>query len=234
LADEPRYALYFVPAAASALYRFGAAVLGYDCFNGADVPALDDLPFRADEWRDLVAAARRYGFHATLKAPFRLAAGFDEAALIRACADFARGTATVPAFAPVVRLLGDFVAIVPADRNDDLDRLAAACVRDFDHFRAPLDTADRERRHAAGLGPRQAEYFERWGYPYVFEDFRFHMTLTGALPAARRTPVLDALTAAFARHHGDAPVQVDRIVVARQDRPDARFAVMHEAVLGAK
>jgi hypothetical protein len=33
----------------------------------------------------------------------------------------------------------------------------------------------------------------RWGYPWVFDRFRFHMTLTGALPPAEAAAVLAAL-----------------------------------------
>lgn len=51
----------------------------------------------------------------------------------------------------------------------------------MDEFRAPLTDADIERRRSAGLTPRQDELMLEWGYPYVLEEFRFHLTLTGAL-----------------------------------------------------
>jgi putative phosphonate metabolism protein len=232
MAANPRYAIYFVPAANSALYRFGAAALGYDCFTGADVAMPDALPVGDAAWRELTAAPRRYGFHATLKAPFRLAAESDEPALMRAFEDFTHAVATVPAIAPVVRLLERFIAVVPEYRNGDLDRLAAACVRDFDRFRVPLSDADRARRHAAGLSARQAENLERWGYPYVFDDFRFHMTLTGALAPDLQGPLLAWLGDAFARRCGHEAVQVDRIALMRQDHADARFAVLRVAPIG--
>src|SRR6266436_2078374 len=76
---DPRYAIYFVPAPDTALYRFGAGALGYDCFTGADMATLDTLPVDAGAWRELTREPRRYGFHATLKAPFRLAEGRTEA-----------------------------------------------------------------------------------------------------------------------------------------------------------
>src|SRR6266700_6027115 len=108
---NPRYAIYFVPAAATALYRFGASALGYDCFTGADIPTLDALPVDAGEWRELTHEPRRYGFHATLKAPFHLAPGRTEAELIGEFKAFARATRIAPRVEPAVRLLQHFVAI---------------------------------------------------------------------------------------------------------------------------
>ena len=96
----PRYAIYFVPAAETALYRFGAAVLGYDCFTGVEIPTPDVLPVDAGAWRELIHEPRRYGFHATMKAPFRLAAGRTEAELIDAFEDFARTIDTAPTHRP--------------------------------------------------------------------------------------------------------------------------------------
>src|SRR5258708_19714311 len=92
----PRYAIYFVPAADTALYRFGAAALGYDCFTGADIATLDALPVDAGAWRELTREPRRYGFHATLKAPFHLAAGPTEPKLIGVFLDFSPTITSTP------------------------------------------------------------------------------------------------------------------------------------------
>src|SRR5262249_46749370 len=107
-----------------------------------------------------------------------------------------------------------------------LDRLAASCVKHFDGFRAPLTGADRGRRLAAHLTARQIGYVERWGYPYVFEDFQFHMTLTGALSADCRQSMLAYLQGGLARSHGDGPISIDRLALLRQDNPGARFVVL--------
>ena len=77
--------------------------------------------------------------------------------------------------------IGDFLALVPADPAPALSRLADACVAEFDAYRAPPDAAELAKRHAAGLTPRQAELLARWGYPYVLDEFRFHLTLTGPI-----------------------------------------------------
>ena len=228
----PRYAIYFVPAADTALYRFGAAALGYDCFTGADIPTLDALPVDAGTWRELTHEPRRYGFHATLKAPFHLAAGRTEAELIEEFEEFARAIDSAPSIEPAVRLLQSFVAIVPATARAELGRLAASCVTHFDGFRASLTGADRNRRLAAHLTEQQVEHVERWGYPYVFEDFRFHMTLTGALTADRQALMLTHLRSSFARCHGERPIPIDRLALLRQDDPRARFVVLAHGAIG--
>ena len=82
MAADPRFAIYFVPAAASALYRFGASVLGYDCYTGEAIAHPQALP--EAEWAKLTAEPTTYGFHATLKAPFRLRREFEPRDLLAA------------------------------------------------------------------------------------------------------------------------------------------------------
>src|SRR5262249_30075602 len=154
----PRYAIYFVPDPHTALYRFGAAALGYDCFTGTDIPTLDALPVDAGAWRELTQEPHRYGFHATLKAPFRLAAGRSEAELIDEFVAFSGRIDIAPTIEPAVCLLQRFVAIVPVTVHAGVCRLAASCVKHFDGFRAPLTSADRSQRLAAHLTVRQIEH----------------------------------------------------------------------------
>ncbi len=229
---KSRYAIYFVPAAQSALYRFGSALLGYDCYTGKEIGFPDVLPLPAPAWRELTQEPRRYGFHATLKAPFRLADGADETELIAAFDAFCRSKAMAAAFTPVVAVIEGFVAIVPSGIEPAVDRLAAACVTAFDRFRAPLNARDRERRLAAGLTGRQAQNLERWGYPYVFEDFRLHLTLTAKLPAERQAVVLPFLREQFAAARGPGPVLIDGIALLRQDNAEARFRILSRAAAG--
>jgi len=120
---------------------------------------------------------------------------------------------------------------VPAAVCAELGRLAASCVKHFDNFRAPLTGADRSRRLAAHLTTRQIEHVERWGYPYVFEDFRFHMTLTGVLSADCQEAMLLYLQGGLACSHGDGPISIDRLALVRQENPGGRFVVLaHRAI----
>jgi Protein of unknown function (DUF1045) len=229
---NPRYAIYFVPAADSALYRFGAAMLGHDCYTGKDVGFPDALPMDESAWRDLIGEPRRYGFHATLKAPFHLAKETGESELVEEFQRFSRTMEAVPVFEPMVATLQGFIAIVPTVADPAIDRLAAACVTAFDRFRAPLSAQDRNRR-TTGLSERQAGNLDRWGYPFVFDDFRLHLTLTGRLGADRHAVVLPWLRDRFAAAWGPRPVAIDRIALLRQDWPDGRFLVIRHAAIGA-
>src|SRR5262245_7385269 len=225
-----RYAIYFVPGATTALYRFGASVLGYDCYSGRDVAFPAGLD--SSEWPAIVGEPRVYGFHATFKAPFRLADGKDEQALKNACTAFGRDYLPVKVGALTVRELGSFIALVPKTASVALLRLAGACVEAFDHFRAPPTKQEQERRLAAGLSWQQTENLDRWGYPYVFSDFRFHMTLSGPLDATRKGDVLRVISENYEQRVKNEPVIVDQIVVSRQTDATAPFQVFHHASLG--
>ena len=106
----------------------------------------------APDWHDLTEDPRKYGFHATLKAPLSLAPGKTEAELLAACEAFAATPRTIPVIRPVVGSISGFIAVVPAEPPAELERLAADCVqREFDSFRAPLTPEDRERRNPSPI-----------------------------------------------------------------------------------
>ena len=225
MADYPRYAIYHDPAPGSDLDRFGAQLLGYDAYSGEDLPFPNDVIRMAPDWRDLTLDPRKYGFHATLKAPMSLAPGQTERELLAACESFADKPRTVPVISPAVGSISGFIAVVPAEPSPEVERLAADCTREFDSFGAPLTPEDRARRNPSDLTPRQREYLHRWGYPYVMEEFRFHMTLTGRLAAERRELVLTMLRNSFSAI-GLKTLAIDRIAVFRQENADSRFRIV--------
>ncbi|KJC46616.1 phosphonate metabolism protein [Bradyrhizobium sp. LTSP885] len=222
MANHPRYAIYYAPSPDSVLHRFGSTLLGYDAADGDDLPFPDAV---APDWREVTQDPRKYGFHATLKAPMSLADGKREADLLDACATFAGRIRRIPVIEPIVDAISGFIAVIPARRSDDLERLAADCVRDFDAFRAPLSPEDRARRNPAKLTARQCEHLDRWGYPYVMEEFRFHMTLTGRLNDERRGPIVAWLRERFAAT-GLTTLAIDRIALFRQDDGPSRFRIV--------
>lgn len=226
---EPRYAIYFVPGHETPLYRFGASVLGYDCYTGRDTALIAGADVR---WANAVHAPRVYGFHATLKAPFRLANGLNESDLIQATTAFAADQPAVLGGNLAVRALGSFLALVPAVTSRDIDRFAQSCVREFDRFRAPMTTEERARRLAANLTSRQIEQLDRWGYPFVFEDFRFHMTLTGVVASPEREPALRFLSENFEQVPAARALLIDRIAIACQREKSAPFRVIRTISLG--
>lgn len=221
----PRYAIYYAPEPDSDLWQFGTALLGYDAYTTSSATFPKDALQAAPDWHELTVDPRKYGFHATLKAPFSLADGNTEAELSAACAAFAAKPRPIPIIRPVVDAISGFLAVVPAERSPPLQQLATDCVSDFDAFRAPLSAADRERRVPARLTARQCEHLDRWGYPYVMDEFRFHLTVTGRLDQARRGPVLDMLRKKFAELRLDG-LPIDRIALFRQNTGDGRFGVI--------
>ena len=222
---QTRFALYFTPPPGSTLARFGAGVLGYDCDAGAPVARRKLDGIDAAEAAAATAEPARYGFHGTLMAPFAPAPGRSAGELEAALAAFVRIRAPVPLGRLKVAGIGAFTALVPAGREDAVRTFAGDCVAAFDGFRAPLSARDRERRLAARLSPRQVELLDRWGYPYVFSEFRFHMTLTGRLPAHEQARWQAALAAAFAPL-APSPVDIDAVSLVRQEDRDAPFRVI--------
>jgi putative phosphonate metabolism protein len=226
-----RYALYFVPASSSQLYRYGSSVLGYDSYTGNAVAFPDEFGAGAVNWNELTATPRRYGFHATLKAPFRLAPSCTEQQLINALHSFAGLGHAVRSFTPTLRELEDFIAIVPAKAEAALAALAASCTTIFDAYRAPMSPQERARRIASGLSHSQIQYLDRWGYPYVLSEFRFHMTLTGAVPPRRKKAILAVLLNGFRRMSVEPSIAIDRLALMKQESSDAPFRVVSEAAL---
>jgi putative phosphonate metabolism protein len=232
MATFPRYAIYYAPAQGSSLDQFGAEMLGYDAWIGAALPFSAGVVEEMPDWRTLTEDPRKYGFHATLKAPFSLARDETESELLSACADFVEQKRPIPVITPVIDSISGFIAVIPTQRSNELEQFAADCVRAFDSFRAPLTAEDRARRNPSRLTLRQVEYLDRWGYPYVMEEFRFHMTLTGRLDETRREAVLERLRARFARL-GLHVLTVDRLALFKQNDAKARFEIISDWQLRA-
>jgi putative phosphonate metabolism protein len=225
MAPYPRYAIYYAPPAGAALAEFGASLLGYDAWTGKELAFPEQVVQFAPDWIDVTGDPRKYGFHGTLKAPFALATGRSEDELLAACDTFAATARPVPIITPVVDAISGFIAVVSAEPVSELLRLASDCVTDFDGLRAPLTDGDRARRNPDALSPRQRDYLDRWGYPYVLEEFRFHMTLTGRLGTERRAPVLAMLRDRFAATRIER-LAIDGIALFRQDDAASRFRII--------
>ena len=219
-----RYALYFTPPADHPLTRTAAAWLGRDAFSGEDSAVEAAEAFAPETMTSLTAEPRRYGFHATLKAPFELAAERTEAELI---ARFEAFCAAQPAFdipSIVVGQLGPFFALIPAQAHPPLQAFAAAVVEEFEPFRAPLSDADIARRKPERLSETQRAHLLRWGYPYVFEEFRFHMTLTGPVDPAQADAMRHLASARFAAFT-DKPLRISGLALFVERERGAPFTV---------
>lgn len=221
--NAPRYALYYCPPAGSDLYRFGCRWLGRDAVTGTalEQPALSHIsPERLEE---VTRTARHYGFHGTLKPPFRLHKQATEEQLAGSLTRFAAQLRPFNAPPLVLKELSGFLALQFTAAAPEIDTLAAACVTALDRFRAPATEAELAKRRAAGLTARQEEMLVRWGYPYVMDQFRFHLTLTCRLPdEAERAAFRQALEPMVARFAAE-PLRVEAVALFRQDSRETPF-----------
>jgi putative phosphonate metabolism protein len=227
-----RYALYYAPRAEEGLTAAASQWLGYNPENGRSraQPVLSG--FLRERLAELTAEPRLYGFHGTLKAPFALTDGVSERDFVDSVGRFAATQRPFIVPSMVLAEIGTFLALVPASRCAELQDLADRCVVEFDEYRRPADEAELARRRASGLSPRQDELLLRWGYPYVLEQWRFHLTLSGrVLDAIEREAVLAELRKYF-KGYIDRPLQVRDICVFRQAAAGRPFTVLARFRLG--
>lgn len=219
-----RYGLYVVPD--GGFFEAASAWLGWDSAQGLAVahPQISGLPEPVEV---LTATPRKYGFHGTIKPPFVIAEGQSVHGLSASARAFCAGRAPVRIPEMAVQRLGRFVAIVPSAPSQGLADLAGATVEALDAFRAPPSEAELAKRRKAGLSERQETLLRRWGYPYVMDEFRFHLTLTGA------TDQGDAVSTALADHFAPVlpqPFVIDNLALMGEDA-DGRFHLIQRYAL---
>ena len=160
-----RVAVFFTPPANHPLTMAAARWLMRDAFTGEEFEPEADHAFSAEELQALTAEPRRYGFHATMKAPFRLAEGATLADAEAVLADFCRDAVACPLPSLRVAMLGPFFALVPDPAAKAVNDLAARVVRAFEPLRAPLDAAELERRRRGGLTRGRRPTWQPGGTP---------------------------------------------------------------------
>jgi putative phosphonate metabolism protein len=214
-----RVAVYYAPRPDDALFAAGAAWLGRDPHSGAPVPH-PDIPNIAQ----VTAEPRRYGFHATLKPPMRLTEGCRWSDVVAAAGELAERTAAFDLPPLAVADVFGFLALRETVPSPPLQALADDCVERLDPFRAPTTEAELARRRRAGLSPPQDAMLVRWGYPYVFDTWFFHMTLTRRLDAAEKRLYRPAAEAYLA-HALTTPRRVADICLFVQPAPADAFII---------
>jgi hypothetical protein len=230
--SRARYGIYFAPSPDSPWWQAGCAWLGRDAHSGDGYaqPAIESLP--PELLPALTAAPRRYGLHATLKAPFHLAAGYGEDDLRVLAHRVAAAERPLSLAGMAVRTMRGFLALqlpeTAVAASAAVSALAGRCVAAFDPLRAPPGAQETARRRRMQLSQRQEALLQRWGYPYTEEEFCLHMTLTDrldALPPAQAARIVDAAERAFADAAREAVMGIDALTIFRQPDVDAPFAV---------
>jgi len=220
---SPRYAIYFSPAKHSPWWEFGAHWLGRNEHDNTALPQPVLADISAAELAAITAEPRRYGFHATLKAPFHLSAAHDEGDLVARLGRLAQTLAPVATGPLQLATLDSFMALAPEVASTALQALAGACVTGLDDLRAPLTQAELTRRHSAGLDAREAELLSLYGYPHVLDRFRLHLTLTGPVEPGLARRVQHAVAADIARLNSEAPLTLDRLCLFVEKTAGAPF-----------
>lgn len=218
-----RYALYYAPTPSSLLWELGCKWLGRDAMTGQKIKQNYFPNIGQNRLYELTRTPRRYGLHATLKAPFKLAAEYNMEMLQSAARDFS--VQRYPIILPplVLRQINDFFCLCPEKQAIPLEGLAEVCVQKFDKFRAPMTSSERARSRADILTPMEKQNLMDWGYPYVFEQFRFHITLTARIIDDFEKEVMQAvLSDMFAPVLGQ-PIVMDAICLFLEPYPGQPF-----------
>jgi putative phosphonate metabolism protein len=227
-----RFAVYYAPPRESGWWDAGSEWLGRDAETGAAHEPRADFPALSQTLARLTNDPRRYGWHGTLVAPFRLADGVQAGDVVDAVQRWAR-TRTRFALPVEAATLGNFVALRPAGEAADarMRELASDALRAFAALRAAPSAADLERRLAAPLTERQRALLVEWGYPYVFDEFRFHMTLSNSLEDARDRAAIVQWWHAQTQRLG--PLPVDGIALFVEPAPSEPFVLWQRIAFGA-
>ena len=222
-----RYAIYFVPK--GELAKFGQAWLGWDCRKGQYISSENAFSEPLADREYFTEKPRKYGLHATLKAPFRLQTTQSEPALRSAFHGFCNHQKPAASGNLTLSEQGGFISLRPQTQSAALFELGKNCLEAFDPFRAPLEQSDLNPRRNARLSPRQNDFLHQWGYPYVLQEFQFHITLSSRLSILQREKIIPALKNLLANEL-DCPFIIAHLALMGEDR-NGQFHILEEANL---
>ncbi len=223
-----RVAIYYAPPPESIWWHSGSEWLGRCALSGQlkPQPRIDGID--PELFERLTAAPRQYGWHATLKAPFRLASGQTLATLCAAVRSLCRGHRPFQLAPLEVSRLGQFLALRPSTPQAELVRLADDCVRHLHAWAAPLTEDELARRRNASLTPTQDVLLQAWGYPYVFDQYRFHISLTDILQGHSAEVQEAVWQAAVHRFHPLPACWIDRVSIFVEPSPGEPFRLIEQ------
>ena len=228
--DTPRFAIYFAPEIDSKLHSIGSQWLGRDSSSGKSLKQPYIKGISSNYFCSVTKTPRRYGFHATLKAPFRLNEDFT---LMDLCSQIQRLSALSKTFyiKLKVRKFGNFIALMMDPTERKMQNLASKLVENLDYFRAPLHKEEIDKRRMSALTTSEDENLLNWGYPYVFNDFRFHITLTEKIQCkSDRESIISAASSHFSGSLENT-IKVSSISLFVQENSEANFLQIQQFAL---
>nr|WP_320010887.1 DUF1045 domain-containing protein [uncultured Desulfobulbus sp.] len=226
-----RYALFFAPPPTSPLWLQGCRWLGRDAVSGVSLtpPAFRRLD--GETIVDITRAPSRYGFHATIVAPFRLKEGLREQDLFQAVEHFVASQRQITIPPLTVSQLDNFFCLRPTRHSATLQGLSSLCTRAFDRFRAPLKPSELARRKAVQLTGQEKKNLELWGYPYVFEQYRFHFTLTVRMASNKTKDRVHTCLLELFEPLLDEPLLIDALCLFVEPEPGQPLRCLHRFTL---
>ena len=216
-----RYAIYYIPDLP--LFQIGSDWLGWNSITG------QETTLSADH-RRITDRPRKYGFHATVKPPFSLASNSTLGELQNAFHAFCATVSPATGGTLKISRLGRFLAMTQDVQSNEVTELAASTVSHFDKFRAPQSDQDIEKRRQRRLTPEQDALMLRWGYPYVMQEFKFHMTLTGPLQNDEIDAIEHDANTRFQEFLGQ-PLKIASLALLGEDSDSGRFHVINKLSL---
>jgi hypothetical protein len=225
-----RYAIYHIPAASSEMYLRVSNWLGYSIHDAAAVTQ-DHLTAPLSDFRSFTRHARRYGCHATFKPPFRLKPSLKEKHLRKIFKHFCRIYPPIRCPGLGIESIGRFLALTPTTACAQVRELATDCIQTFDLFRDEMSPAEFNKRRPENLSANQLAMLKTWGYPYVLDEFRLHITLTDPLPDSSLMPCKNALHDYLLPAFGDS-YRLDSLSLCYQPDPTTPFSILDTHLLG--
>ena len=217
-----RYAIYYIPDLP--LFQIGSDWLGWNSLTGQETTL-------STNHHRITDRPRKYGFHATMKPPFSLASNSTQGELQDAFQAFCATVSPATGGTLKISRLGRFLAMTQDVQSNDVTDLAASTVSHFDKFRAPLSDNDIQKRRQRRLTPEQDALMLRWGYPYVMQEFKFHMTLTGPLQNDEIVSIEQLANTRFQEFIGQS-LNIASLALLGEDRDSGRFHVIEKLSLG--
>ena len=223
-----RVAIYYAPDTLSSAWQMGSKWLGRNAATAQQLPQPAADGIAKEVLTELTSHPRRYGWHATLKAPFQLAPGHTLSTLRTGVQQFCQGRKPFDLAAWDMSTMDGFVSLRPVHSPPELAQLAADCVQQLHCFAAPLSETALARRRLAPLSLEEDALLLAWGYPYVLQHFQFHFSLTGPLNLLSEDLLPLLMLAAKSHFHEVSAERVDRLSIFIEPRQGDDFQLLEQ------
>lgn len=233
--NKERYFIAFAPSPKSSIWQVGSGWLAFNAATSSPPEKTYTLGLPPEIHLQMVLPARKTGFNAILVAPFSLRVGISEENLCENIATFSQSITNFTTCLMKVKANGNKIGIEPLTLDKNISDLANLSVRHFNHFRETQPEKVINPKLKEMLTERQLENFIKWGHPYYFEDYKFQIPLTGAVPAKMVELLEQNLQKLFTKHLSQG-LKVDSLTLFKQENMNKpaqmirRFPLMKDNV----